>query len=143
MPCDMRPCAPPRLCHPCNVDSEWDWGQASMPDSERETLLLTLKRELEFLEQGKYREPMAWRPSMIFEDSPICLRGENSNCVEANCFLMQLVPAKERDRRTPCRHIPLNDKGETVDSFYRTGTTDELEAALRLWLNGKIKELEG
>lgn len=29
-----------------------------MPDSEREKLLLSLKRELDSLDQGKYREPM-------------------------------------------------------------------------------------
>ena len=114
-----------------------------MPVSERERLLLSLKRELDFLDRGKYREPMMWRPAMIFEDSPICLRNEGPACQETNCSLMQFVPPQERGRSTPCRYIPLNDKGETVDSFYRIGTPEELEIALRLWLVAKIKELEG
>jgi hypothetical protein len=114
-----------------------------MPDSECEKLLLSLKRELDSLDQGKYREPMGWRPAMIFEDSPICLRNESLGCQEANCSLMQYVPPQERGRGIPCRHIPLNDTGETVDSFYRTGTAEELESALRLWLAARIKELEG
>jgi hypothetical protein len=114
-----------------------------MPDSEREKLLLSLKRELDFLDQGKYREPMGWRPAMIFEDSPICLRNESRERQEANCSLMWFVPPKERERSTPRRYIPLNDKGETVDSLYRTGTREELESTLRLWLVARIKELEG
>jgi hypothetical protein len=114
-----------------------------MPDSDREKLLIALKRELGFLDQGKYREPMGWRPAMIFEDSPICLRNESSGCQEAKCSLMRFVPSQERERGIPCRYIPLNDKGETVDSFYRTGTREELESTLRLWLAARIKELEG
>lgn len=80
---------------------------------------------------------------MIFEDSPICLRNESLGCQEANCSLMQFVPPQERERSIPCRYIPLNNKGETVDSFYRTGTAAELESALRLWLTARIEELEG
>ncbi len=114
-----------------------------MPLSEHETLLSTLRRELEFLESGGYRASSTWRPPMIFEDSPICLRTENASCEGTACPLLRVLSPELRHRQTPCRYISLNDKGETVDSFYKTGTPEELEAALRQWLTTKIRELEG
>jgi hypothetical protein len=109
---------------------------------ERERLLQVLKRELEFLERGGYRASAAWRPPLIFEDSPICLRSSNSSCAEINCALLRFVPEACRSRAAACRFIPLNSAGETVDSLYRTGTQPELEATLRAWLLATIRELE-
>jgi hypothetical protein len=34
----------------------------------------------------------------------------------------------------PCRHIPLNEAGETIDSFYHRHTQIELGEALDAWL---------
>jgi len=42
----------------------------------------------------------------------------------------------------PCRFIPLNDKGQTIDSLYRTGTQEEIEEALRNWLRREISRIE-
>jgi len=112
-----------------------------MPSSQDESILLTLKSELEFLEKGRYREPLAWRPPLIFEDSPIC-SGSGSGCPGGDCILKRYVPAEYQELKAPCRYIPLNEKGETVDSLYRTGTHEELEIALRDWLIARIKELE-
>ena len=47
---------------------------------------------------------------------------------------MQFVPQDRRETRSPCRHIPLTSRGETVNSFYGWGTEEELETALRAWL---------
>jgi hypothetical protein len=109
-------------------------------------LLEVLKFELEFLEKGGYgRSPRTpWRPQFIFEDSPTCM---NYDCEDnpgpcSNCVLMQLVPADRRGEKIPCRHIPLNAEGETVDSFYRCGNQDELEDNLRTWLRATIQGLE-
>jgi hypothetical protein len=110
--------------------------------SNDENLLLALKSELEFLEKGRYREPLAWRPTLIFEDSPIC-SGGGSGCPGGNCMLKRFVPLEYQEAQVPCRHIPLNERGETVDSLYRTGTHEELETALRNWLLARIKEFEG
>lgn len=113
-----------------------------MPISDDENLLLALKCELDFLEKGRYREPLAWRPTLIFEDSPICLGGGGTGCPGGNCILKRFVPPEHVEAQAPCRHIPLNEKGETVDSLYRMGTHEELEVALRNWLLAKIKELQ-
>jgi len=55
---------------------------------------------------------------------------------------MRLVPPEGRERKFPCRHIPLNESGETIDSFYHSGTAEELEGALIQWLSAAIQKLE-
>ncbi len=116
-----------------------------MPPDQRD-LLTVLKHELEFLEQGGYERysEKHWRPLFIFEDSPTCMNyGSRENpepCTD--CVLMQLVPPQSREEKVPCRHIPLNEAGETIESFYRTGTQRELDEALGKWLRKTIQRLE-
>jgi hypothetical protein len=114
-----------------------------MANPERERLLRTLKQELQFLESGGYRAKNNWRPPFIFEDSPSCMREPSSECSASGCALLQFVPEARTKGTSPCRHIPLTLQGQTVDSFYKTGTQEELEKALRSWLTARIKELEG
>ena len=115
-----------------------------MPTDKR-NLLEVLKFELEFLEQGGYgRLPReAWRPRFIFEDSPTCMNF-NSKDKEpcSDCLLMQFVPAEAREEQIPCIHIPLSLSGDTLESLYRTGTQQEIEAALGAWLRTTIHRLE-
>ncbi len=114
-----------------------------MPSKKRD-LLEVLRLELEFLKSGGYRKSFAWRPQFIFEDSPTCLNYASPEhkrpCSE--CVLMQLVPAEFRRGKVPCRYIPLNEQGETVQSLYQCGTAQELEAALGEWLMNTIQKLE-
>ncbi len=115
-----------------------------MQDKNR--LVAILKSELAFLEQGGYRRGprYPWRPNFVFEDSPTCInyadKQERQPCAE--CPLMDLVPPERRETRFPCRHIHLTERGETVNSFYEWGTEEELEGALRGWLQRTIRELE-
>lgn len=110
-------------------------------------ILGILRFELKFLEGGGYaRSPHApWRAPYIFEDSPTCLNFKDSArprpCSE--CLLTQLVPPDLREQDVPCRFIPLNDKGQTVDSLYHTGTQVELAETLRDWLHREIRRIEG
>ena len=105
-----------------------------------------LKSELEFLERGGYRESerARWRPQFIFEDSPTCLNyGRNEALFPCSqCALMQFVPPDCRDEKIPCRHIPLNKEGYTIDTYYRIGTHEELEGAIANWLRKTIQQLE-
>ncbi|HTQ62554.1 MAG TPA: hypothetical protein VMI32_20175 [Candidatus Solibacter sp.] len=109
-------------------------------------LLPVLKAELAFVERGGYRHmpPATWRPTFIFQDSPTCLNFNTALPPKpcSDCVLVQLVPQQVRKMKIPCRYIPLNEQGETIDSFYRFGTREDLEAALRAWLRGTIKRLE-
>jgi len=116
-----------------------------MPNDDR-NLLEVLKFELNFLEKGGYgrspREP--WRAQFVFEDSPTCMNYDTkehpSPCGE--CILMDLVPSERRSEAVPCRHIPLNATGETLDSLYRYGNQHELEETVRGWLRSTIARLE-
>src|SRR6202790_2991921 len=108
-----------------------------MTQDEREVLEL-LKFELKFLEDGGYgRSPHTpWRPTFVFEDSPTCPNmGDPARphpCSE--CLLMKFVPDESQEETFPCRFIPLNEAGQTVDYFYRCGTQLEMEEALDAWL---------
>jgi len=109
-------------------------------------ILEVLRFELKFLEDGGYGRSLhaPWRAPYIFEDSPSCLNFNDSARTHpcSECLLTQLVPPELRERDVPCRFIPLNDKGQTVDSLYRTGTQIEMDDALRDWLRGEISRIE-
>ena len=55
---------------------------------------------------------------------------------------MQFVPQEARKEQTPCLHIPLSLRGETLENLYRTGNQQEMEAALGAWLRATIQRLE-
>jgi hypothetical protein len=116
-----------------------------MQKDERD-LLEVLKFELEFLKDGGYgRSPRTpWRPQYIFEDSLSCMNydsKENPGPCSA-CVLMYLVPPQARAEKIPCRHIPLNDSGETLDSLYRYSNQVEIEETVEEWLQNTIRLLE-
>jgi hypothetical protein len=116
-----------------------------MAQDEHEILEL-LKCELKFLEDGGYgRSPRTpWRPTFVFEDSPTCPNlGDPARphpCSE--CLLMKFVPDESQEETFPCRFIPLNEAGQTVDYFYRCGTQPEMEEALDGWLRRQITRIE-
>lgn len=112
-------------------------------EAEKRDLLAVLKAELDFLDKGGYRAT-SWRPSFVFEDSPSCLNYKDPFRAKpcSDCVLMQLVPPEKREERIPCRFIPLDALGTTVESLYHTATQDELEAEVRSWLRTTIEALE-
>jgi len=101
-----------------------------------------LRNELQFVQKGGYRAPLVWRAPLIFEDSPTCPKERCSTCPDPNCVLMSFVPKECRSEAVPCRHIPLDEIGETVDSLYRTATNEEIEQTLQSWLLKTIRQLE-
>jgi len=114
--------------------------------SDRRDLLEVLTVELAFLEKGAYRHApqAAWRPRFLFQDSPTCVNFHSGQPPKpcSDCILVQLVPEGFRNKKVPCRYIPLNEQEETVDSLYRTGTQEELEAAVAQWLKASIAQLK-
>jgi hypothetical protein len=114
-----------------------------MSDDKRD-ILETLKFELAFLEQGGYgrsvRTPKT--PTRIFQDSLSCINFNEPTqphpCSE--CFLTDFVPEKAQKEDVPCHHIPLNAKGDTVDTLQDNQL--RLEDALRSWLRATIQRLE-
>jgi hypothetical protein len=116
-----------------------------MQKDERD-LLEVLKSELEFLEHHGYRRSLetAWRPRYIFEDSPSCINYDSAESPRpcTDCALIYLVPPAHRSAKSPCRHIPLNESGETLDSLYRYGDQTEIENSVGAWLRAAIRRLE-
>lgn len=116
-----------------------------MQKDERD-LLEVLRFELKFLEDGGYgRSPSApWRPLYIFEDSLTCMNYDSKDnpapC--SDCVLMQLVPPEHRSEKIPCRHIPFNESGDTLDSLYRYHDQNEIEDTVGNWLRSTIRFLE-
>src|SRR5437764_761626 len=123
-------------------------NEGTMADRQhtRDELLELLKFELSFLEDGGYGRSvrMPWLPTTAFRDSPSCLNFDEPTrphpCSE--CALMQFVPAERRSDPLPCHQIPLNERGETVDSLYMERTDAELQDKLAAWLRQTIHDLE-
>ena len=116
-----------------------------MQKDERD-LLEVLRFELQFLEDGGYgRSPRTpWRPQYIFDDSLTCMNYDSKeNCSPCgDCVLMHLVPPERRSEKIPCRHIPFNVSGETLDSLYRYSDQNEIEGTVGSWLRATIQHLE-
>jgi hypothetical protein len=112
---------------------------------DRRQLMGALEAQLAFLEAGGYWNAnlAPWRAPLIFQDSPTCLRynrpHETRPCSE--CVLAPLVPADQISKEFPCRHIPLNEQGETLDSLHGSGQ-EEVESVVAEWLRAKISELQ-
>src|SRR6202158_6358685 len=105
-------------------------------------LLDVLKAELAFLEKGGYaRSPReSWRQPLIFEDSPSGINYDPKDDADpcSACVLFQLVPPQFRGNQIPCRYIPLNAEGETLDSLYRSSHQFEVEGVFANWLRKMI-----
>ncbi len=109
-------------------------------------VLEVLKFELSFLEQGGYGRSVRtpWKPTSVFQDCVTCLNFGDPQRTHpcSECLLMDFVPPEQRGTDVPCHHIPLNAKGETVDSVDRHANQQELEEKVREWLKEMIERLE-
>ena len=113
---------------------------------EKDDILEVLKFELEFLEQGGYGRSVRtpWKATSIFLDSISCLNFGEKERVHpcAECLLMDFVPEQDRETEVPCHHIPLNAKGETVDTVNRYDNQQDLEEKVKQWLRATIQRIE-
>jgi|SRR5579872_3697828 len=109
-------------------------------------LLAVLEAELAFLEKGGYQRSAreSWSQPLIFEDSPSCanhgLKDHPVPCSE--CVLFQLVPPQFRGKQIPCRYIPLNPEGESLDSLVHFSEQFEIEEVFGNWLRKTIATIE-
>jgi hypothetical protein len=133
-----------RARHPFRPDLILFMVGGAIMKTETQSTIGVLTSELEFLDKGRYAQTPSWKPVCIFEDSPSCVNFRLSHkphpCEE--CSLIQFVPPERRGETIPCRHIPLNASGETLDALYRYGDQKEVEAKVRNWLQSTIQELE-
>jgi hypothetical protein len=118
-------------------------------------LLTTLEKELDFIDHAGYRKPIGsrqplfcmetsveWRKPAFFEDSPSCPKEHYCACdPKRGCILLGFVPRERRSETVPCHHIPLNEQGDTIASFEKSGQHEQVEPALRNWLVKTIGKL--
>ncbi|HKC66082.1 MAG TPA: hypothetical protein VKB86_20730 [Pyrinomonadaceae bacterium] len=116
-----------------------------MPKDDRDLLEL-FKEELDFLEKGGYGRSVRtpWKPTSTFQDSLTCINYgypyRAHPCDE--CHLIDFVPLEQRGETIPCHHIPLDPKGETVETLEMDDNQQKLENAIKDWLRTRIKQME-
>ena len=112
----------------------------------RKEKLEALRFELSFLNDGGYgRSPQTPHlPRSLFVDSPTCLNFNDAErphpCGE--CLLIEFVPKDKQGESVPCHHIPLNARGQTIDTTFDYGNELVTQDLLRDWLVKAIAQLE-
>lgn len=103
--------------------------------------LSALKNHLHSLNRNEHERSNRSAP-LYFEDSEICRSSPFFSCRSSRCVLMAFVPEQHRSEAMPCRFIPLNDRGQTLQKLYQSGTLEETQANVRGWLLAVIGRLE-
>jgi hypothetical protein len=110
-------------------------------------MIQQLKFEVEMIEKGGYHPSVreARREPEIFRDSITCLNVglEEKEHACSSCFLSEFAPAEVRNSNGDiCHQIPLNEKGDTVESLKAEGDPEKLQAAVLGWLKKTVAKLE-
>jgi len=114
---------------------------------DKKELIDGLKLEIRIIEEGGYhpsvREPR--KEPHVFRDSVTCLNVGLEEKVHpcAGCFLIDFVPPQFRNSNDdPCHKIPLNERGDTVESLEQQGDPEKTQAAVLAWLKKTVAQLE-
>jgi len=114
---------------------------------DKKEMIRQLKFEIEMIEKGGYhpsvREPR-YSPE-IFRDSITCLNVglEEKQHPCSSCFLSEFAPAEVRYSNDDiCHKIPLNEKGDTVESLKAEGDPYKLQTSVLGWLKKTVAQLE-
>ena len=114
---------------------------------DKKEMIEQLKFEIEMIEKGGYdpsvREPL--QNPEIFRDSITCLNvgleEKEHSC--SSCFLNEFAPPEVRNSNGDiCHKIPLNEKGDTVESLKTEDDPQKLQATVLSWLKRTIAKLE-
>ena len=116
-------------------------------DKEKELILESLRFELQLLNSGIYN-PSVKTPQthpVPFIDSVTCINYQDPTksipCKEG-CVLMHFVPEDKQRLDTPCHHIPLNERGDTVAKLVQTNDPEAAIEIIKTWLESIIMKLE-
>jgi hypothetical protein len=112
---------------------------------DNQELLEILRYELNFLEQGGYRQLAKSRtcPSP-FKNSLTCLNYGDPMRPHAchECSLFQFVPENLQVEDVPCHFIPLDEHGRKIADLVKQRRPEQVESALKKWLEKTITRLE-
>jgi hypothetical protein len=114
---------------------------------DKKEMIDQLKFEIEMVEKGGYsasvREPR--QNPEIFRESITCLNIglEEKEHACSSCFLSEFAPPEVRNSNDDiCHQIPLNEKGDTVESLKAKDDPQELQATVLSWLKKTVAKLE-
>jgi hypothetical protein len=114
---------------------------------DKKEMIEQLKFEIEMIEKGGYypsvREPR--QNPEIFRDSITCLNVglEEKEHPCSSCFLSEFAPPEVRNSTGDiCHKIPLNEKGDTVESLKAEDNPKKLQTTVLGWLKRTVTELE-
>lgn len=114
---------------------------------DKRQMIEALKLEIQVIEKGGYN-PSVRQPHTqprTFRDSVTCLNlgleEKQEPCT--SCFLSEFVPPDQRAGSGDlCHKIPLNDRGDTVETLERQGDADKVQAVVLDWLKRTVARLE-
>ena len=114
---------------------------------DKKEMIEQLKFEIHMIEKGGYdvsgRDPS--QNAEIFRDSITCLNVglEEKEHPCSSCFLSEFAPPEVRNSTGDiCHKIPLNEKGDTVESLKGEEDPQKLQATVLNWLKRTIAKLE-
>jgi len=115
--------------------------------TDKQALIEQLKFEIELMEKGGYypsvRDPR--HTPEIFRESISCLNVglEEKEHPCASCFLSEFAPPDLRYTAGDlCHMIPLNEKGDTIESLKAAGDPYKLQLIVLNWLKKTVAQLE-
>ena len=107
-----------------------------------EVVVSGLRDHLRSLDEQDHAKKMGPSFPLYFESSLACCRSPFFSCRSSRCALIQFVPEELRGEPAPCRHIQLNERGETLQVLYGHGERQKTEAAVRSWLISTIASFD-
>ena len=114
---------------------------------DKKEMIEQLKFEIQMIEKGGYdasvREPR--QNPEIFRDSITCLNVglEEKEHPCSSCFLSEFAPPEVRNSTGDiCHKIPLNEKGDTVESLKAEDDPQKLQTTVLSWLKRTVAKLE-
>jgi hypothetical protein len=114
---------------------------------DKREMIEQLKFEIEMIEKGGYSPSVreARHDPEIFRDSVTCLNVglEEKEHPCLSCFLSEFAPPEVRNSNGDiCHKIPLNEKGDTIESLKTEDDPSKLHAAVLGWLKKTVAKLE-
>ena len=114
---------------------------------DKKEMLEQLKFEILMIEKGGYEPSVrdAHHAPEIFRDSISCLNVglEEKEHPCSSCFLSEFAPPEVRTSNDDiCHKIPLNEKGDTIESLEAEDDPPKLKATLLSWLKKTVARLE-
>ena len=114
---------------------------------DKQELIQQLKFEIEMIEKGGYQPSVrdSHHVPEIFRESISCLNVGLEKKAQpcSNCFLSEFVPSELRDSGGDlCHKIPLNEKGDTIESLKEEEDPEKLRATVLRWLETTVANLE-